>query len=101
MSEPKNVVERVSYILNPTKEMRAVSIRRNRTSGETNSQFYRLYNEIARMPKSDEKKRKLDRLTNAFSRVSAGLAATGRDDEWASDYITLIGRAKARRLNRK
>lgn len=100
MAEPGRVVERVAYVVNPTQELRAVSIRRNRTAGETDQQYARLYNNIRNLPR-EERDRQFERLQRAYTRVSSGLAATGRDDEWANDYITLIGRARARRLNRR
>lgn len=99
MAEPGRVVERVGYVVTPpgstNGELRAVNVRRNRTSGETDAQFARMYNQIARLPQQ-ERARQFNRLSRAYTRVSGALAATGRDNEWADAY-RLTGRARVRR----
>lgn len=99
MSEPRRVVERIGYAVTPpgssNSEVRAVNVRRNRTSAQTDAQFARMYNQIASMPQK-ERARNFNRLSRAYTRVSGALAATGRDNEWAGAY-QLLGRARPRR----
>ena len=100
MAEPGRVVERIGYVVNQPNskrngEVRAVNVRRNRTSAETDAQFGRMYNQIASLPQR-ERARQFNRLSRAYTIVSGALAATGRDDEWAGAY-QLTGRARVRR----